>query len=242
MSRGPTGSTLRNRRWGMAVDLDRCTGCGACVAACKAENNVPEAPPEQARMGRVLQWLRIARSEEHEGERTPIIHYYPAMCYHCKNAPCTMVCPVHATYKGVDGIVGQIYARCIGCRYCMAACPYTVKVFNWFEPQWEDALRAHTNPDVSLRPRGVVEKCTFCSHRLQHARDDAAIEGRDIRDEDYQPACVEVCPAEALTFGDLDDEDSRVASVVRSPRAHRPLEELGTEPAIYYLNKRERRV
>jgi molybdopterin-containing oxidoreductase family iron-sulfur binding subunit len=163
----------------MAVDLDRCTGCGACVAACKVENNIPEARPHEAKMGRVLQWIRIARREEHEGEHTAISHY-PALCYHCDNAPCTMVCPVHATYKGIDGIVGQIYARCIGCRYCMAACPYTVKVFNWSEPHWEEAFRAHTNPDVSLRPMGVVEKCTFCVHRLQQARDEAAILGRDV--------------------------------------------------------------
>jgi molybdopterin-containing oxidoreductase family iron-sulfur binding subunit len=124
----------------------------------------------------------------------------------------------------------------------MAACPYTVKVFNWSAPRWEENLRAHTNPDVSLRPVGVVEKCTFCSHRLQRARDDAACEGRDVQPEEYQPACVEVCPAKALTFGDLAEEESAVATAARSPRARQPLEELGTEPAVYYLNKRERRV
>jgi molybdopterin-containing oxidoreductase family iron-sulfur binding subunit len=152
------------------------------------------------------------------------------------------VCPVHATYTGIDGLVGQIYARCIGCRYCMAACPYTAKVFNWSEPQWPEALRAHSNPDVTLRPVGVVEKCTFCSHRLQKARDDAACEGREVGDQDYQPACVEICPAEAMIFGDLEDEDSEVSTAARSPRAHHPLEELGTQPAVYYLDERERRV
>jgi Fe-S-cluster-containing dehydrogenase component len=241
MSQSTSGQGFRERRWGMAIDLDRCTGCAACVAACKVENNIPEAPPEEARRGRVLQWIRIARREEPEGERASV-GFYPALCYHCENAPCTMVCPVHATYKGIDGIVGQIYPRCIGCRYCMAACPYTVKVFNWSEPRWDENLRAHTNPDVSLRYRGIVEKCTFCSHRLQRARDDAACEGRDVREEDYQPACVEVCPARAITFGDLMDADSPVARTVRSPRGHRLLEELGTGPAIYYLDKRERRV
>jgi molybdopterin-containing oxidoreductase family iron-sulfur binding subunit len=225
----------------MVIDLDRCTGCTACVAACKVENNIPEVSPEEARMGRVMQWIRIARKEEREGERASV-EFYPALCYHCGNAPCTMVCPVHATYKGIDGIVGQIYPRCIGCRYCMAACPYTVKVFNWSEPKWEESLRAHTNPDVSLRYHGVVEKCTFCSHRLQQARNDAASAGRDVRDEDYQPACVDVCPAKAITFGDLKDEDSAVARAARSPRGHQLLEELGTDPAIYYLDKRERRV
>lgn len=241
MSRDLAGSGLRHRRWGMVIDLDRCTACGACVAACKVENNIPEVSPHEARMGRAMHWIRIARNEEVEGGRASV-RPYPALCYHCETAPCTWVCPVHATYKGVDGIVGQTYPRCIGCRYCMAACPYTVKVFNWYEPQWNEALRQHTNPDVSLRYRGVVEKCTFCSHRLMKARDDAAVEGRDVREEEYQPACVEVCPAKAMTFGDLEDEDSRVATAARSPRAYQPLEELGTEPAIHYLNERERRV
>jgi molybdopterin-containing oxidoreductase family iron-sulfur binding subunit len=225
----------------MVVDLDRCTGCGACVAACKVENNIPEVAPAEARMGRVMQWIRVARREEQHGDRARV-HIYPALCYHCENAPCTLVCPVHATYRGIDGIVGQIYARCIGCRYCMAACPYTVKVFNWSAPRWQEALRAHTNPDVSLRPVGVVEKCTFCSHRLQQARDDAAVEGREVREEDYQPACVEVCPAKAITFGDLEEADTQAATASRSPRARVLLEELGTEPAIFYLSERERRV
>jgi molybdopterin-containing oxidoreductase family iron-sulfur binding subunit len=241
MAKELSGSELKTRRWGMAVDLDRCTGCGACVAACKVENNIPESSPEEAQMGRVLRWIRVARREEPEGDRASV-SLYPALCYHCGNAPCTLVCPVHATYKGIDGLVGQIYARCIGCRYCMAACPYTVKVFNWSEPRWQPELRAHTNPEVSLRYRGVVEKCTFCSHRLQRARDDAAVEGRDVREEDYQPACVEVCPAKALTFGDLDDDHGGAATARRSPRGYQLLEELGTDPAIVYLNRRERRV
>jgi len=241
MSEASSESGLSHRRWGMVIDLDRCTGCAACVAACKAENNVPEVSPEEARMGRVMSWMRIARSEDAEGERASI-SMVPALCYHCETAPCTWVCPVHATYKGIDGIVGQTYPRCIGCRYCMAACPYTVKVFNWSEPRWEASLREHTNPDVSLRYHGVVEKCTFCSHRLMRARDDAAVEDRDVREEEYQPACVEVCPAKAMVFGDLEDEDSRVATAARSPRAHQMLEELGTEPAVYYLDERERRV
>lgn len=187
MAEKNASSGFRQRRWGMVIDLDRCTGCTACVAACKSENNVPEVSPEEAQRGRVMHWIRVARREEAEGDRVKVTAY-PAMCYHCENAPCTWVCPVHATYKGTDGIVGQIYPRCIGCRYCMAACPYTVKVFNWYEPQWEPELRAHTNPDVSLRYHGVVEKCTFCHHRLQKARDDAAIAGRDVLESDYQPA------------------------------------------------------
>jgi len=232
---------LAERRWGMVIDLDHCTGCGACVAACKVENNIPEVTPSEAKIGRVMHWIRIAKHEGH-GSKHSDVRSYPALCYHCGNAPCTMVCPVHATYIGIDGIVGQTYSRCIGCRYCMAACPYTVKVYNWFEPQWSPALRDHTNPDVSLRSAGVVEKCTFCSHRLLAARDDAACEGRDVQEQDYQPACVEVCPARAITFGDLGDPDSTVARAARSPRAHHLLEELGTHPAVAYLNEREHRV
>ncbi len=235
-----TTSQLRERRWGMVIDLDRCTGCGACVAACKAENNVPEVSRRDAFSGRVMNWIRVAHSESQERHGPSAA--YPILCLHCDDPPCTKVCPVHATYVGVDGIVGQTYPRCIGCRYCMGACPYTVKVFNWHEPQWESELRAHTNPDVSLRPKGVVEKCTFCSHRLQTARDDAACESRDVEESDYQPACVEVCPARAMTFGDLRDPNSDVSSMARSPRSHRMLEELGTEPSVIYLKERERRV
>ena len=232
---------LKRGRWGMVVDLDRCTGCAACTAACKVENNISEVPPDQARMGRIMQWMRVLRHEEAEGDEASV-RRYPLLCFQCEKAPCTMVCPVHATYKGIDGIVGQIYPRCIGCRYCMAACPYTVKVFNWFDPVRTPALEDHANPDVSLRYHGIVEKCTFCHHRLQQARDTAAVEGRDVREEDYQPACVEVCPSKALSFGDVSDPESAVAASARSPRAHRMLEELGTGPSVFYLNERERRV
>ncbi len=236
-----TNGGLKTRRWGMVIDLDRCTGCGACVAACKSENNIPEVSPAEAKAGRVMHWIRIAHKEAEEQGHVDVLGY-PTLCYHCANAPCTLVCPVHATYHGIDGIVGQTYQRCIGCRYCMAACPYTVKVFNWSEPLWTDDLRQHTNPDVSLREKGVVEKCTFCVQRLQVARDDAACEGRDVREQDYQPACKEVCPAQAIIFGDLSDPDSPVAKAARSPRAHHLLEEMGTDPSVIYLNERERRV
>ena len=225
----------------MVIDLDRCTGCGACVAACKVENNIPEVSVSEAKVGRVMHWIRIARNEDTEHE--PPGHLsYPMLCFHCEKAPCALVCPVHATFQGIDGIVGQTYSRCIGCRYCMAACPYTVKVFNWYAPQWNPVLKIHSNPDVSLRSVGVVEKCTFCSHRLMSARDDAACQGRDVLEEDYRPACLEVCPAVAIAFGDLEDHDSEVSRASRNPRARQMLEELGTEPSVYYLNERESRV
>lgn len=224
-------------RWGMVIDIDRCTGCGSCVAACHSENNIPVASFDQARMGRSMSWVRMV--EEVEGT-FPDVHVksYPRLCMHCEHAPCTNVCPVHATYLADDGIVAQIYPQCIGCRYCMAACPYTVKTFNWFEPEETEARRVAANPDVSLRPKGVVEKCTFCSHRLQKAKEQARFESRPLRAEDYQPACVETCPADAMVFGDLDDEVSRVARLSRSPRSERMLEDLGTEPKVFYLRTR----
>ncbi|RMF56734.1 MAG: 4Fe-4S dicluster domain-containing protein [Calditrichaeota bacterium] len=226
-------------RWGMVIDLDKCTGCGACVAACKQENNVAYNTPEEAERGRTLSWINIMT--EVEGEYPHLrVRYLPLPCMHCDNPPCIKVCPVRATYKADNGIVAQIYPRCIGCRYCMAACPYTVKDFNWFEPQWDPEIKKTTNPDVSLRPKGVVEKCTFCHHRLIKAREQAALEGREMLEEEYQPACVETCPANAMFFGDLDDPNSIVARLSRSPRAFRLMEDLGTEPKVYYLSEGEK--
>lgn len=228
-------------RWGMVIDLDKCTGCGACVAACKQENNVAYSTPEQVEKGRALSWMNVLT--EVEGEYPHIrVRYIPLPCMHCDKPPCIKVCPVRATYKADNGIVAQIYPRCIGCRYCMAACPYTVKYFNWYAPQWDPGFKQATNPDVSLRPRGVVEKCTFCHHRLIKARERAALENREVREEDYQPACVETCPANAMFFGDLDDPNSTVARLSRSPRAFRLMEDLGTEPKVYYLSEGEKSI
>jgi Fe-S-cluster-containing dehydrogenase component len=226
-------------RWGMVIDLDRCTGCGSCAAACQSENNVPVASPEEARNGRSMGWIRMV----HEVEGSfPKVHVksYPRMCLHCDNAPCTFVCPVHATYRDEDGIIAQIFPQCIGCRYCMAACPYTVKTFNWFEPDFPEPLRSACNPDVSIRPKGIVEKCTFCSHRRQRAKEQARAEGRRLSESDYQPACVEACPAHAMLFGDLDQLHSKVQELSGSPRAERLREDLGTEPKVTYLRMRSR--
>jgi molybdopterin-containing oxidoreductase family iron-sulfur binding subunit len=155
----------------------------------------------------------------------------------CDNPPCTKVCPVNATHMSEDGIVAQIYARCIGCRYCANACPYSVKYFNYYEPSWPETFRQRLNPDVSVRPKGVVEKCTFCHHRLQHAREQARIEGRELAEPDFQPACAEICPSKAISFGDLDNPNHRVHQLSREPRASRMLEDLGTQPKVYYLKK-----
>jgi molybdopterin-containing oxidoreductase family iron-sulfur binding subunit len=146
---------------------------------------------------------------------------------------------VRATYKNEEGVVGQIYPRCIGCRYCTTACPYTLRYFNWNPPEWTEELKQSLNPDVSIRPKGVVEKCTFCHHRLQKAKEKAELEGRPLKENDYLPACVETCPAEAMYFGDLDNSEHKVWELARSPRAFRLLEEIGTLPKVVYLMESE---
>ena len=226
-------------RWGMVIDLDKCTGCGACVAACKTENNVAVVSPKMSSENRSMFWMEMIKIVEGEEYPDIRVRYIPRPCFHCENPPCTRVCPVRATYLADEGFVAQIYARCIGCRYCMAACPYTVKVFNWYEPEWSDERKQCMNPDVSLRPKGVVEKCTFCHHRLQVAREEARSEDRPVKEEDYRVACQDACPAEAIYFGDLDDKSTKVFELSRSMRATRVMEDLGTEPKVYYLARGE---
>lgn len=222
----------------MVIDLDKCTGCQACVIACKAENNIPFSTPEEAELGRGIFWMEMIPI--YEGEYPKIkARFIPRPCMHCDHPPCTKVCPVYATYKNPEGLVAQIYNRCIGCRYCTAACPYTVKYFNWYSPEWPKEMCASLNPDVSKRPKGVVEKCTFCHHRLQKARDNARAENRPFKPEEYLPACAQTCPAEAIYFGDLDDSESTVSQLARSPRAFQLLEELGTHPKVIYLREGE---
>lgn len=227
-------------RWGMVIDLDRCTACQACVVACQVENNVPPTGAEEAEKGRGISWMRLVpfQHEEVHGTR-PNMQLTPLPCMHCDNPPCTRVCPVQATQIDLEGLVAQVYPRCIGCRYCTTACPYTVREFNWKKPVWPEPMEESLSPDVSIRPKGVVEKCTFCHHRLQLARDRAQREGWPLADGDYVPACVESCPAGAMYFGDLDDPLSEVTRLTESPRALKLLEELGTEPKVTYLSKGE---
>lgn len=226
-------------RWGMVIDLDRCTGCQACVVACQSENNCAPPDREDLARGRAIAWIRLVDFEEGDHGTRPGVRSIPVPCQHCDRPPCTKVCPVHATSIDDEGIVGQIFARCIGCRYCTTACPYTVRQFNWRKASWPEPMAQSLNPDVSLRPRGVVEKCTFCHHRLQLAKDQAKFENRPLRDGDYVPACVEACPAKAMFFGNLEDPTSSVSRLAQSPRAFRLLEELGTEPKVIYLSKGE---
>ena len=223
-------------RWGMVIDLDRCTGCEACVVACRAENNVPVVGDEQCEKGRMLSWIRIERY--YEGEFPNVkARFMPVLCQHCGKAPCEPPCPVYATYHSHDGLNVQVYNRCIGTRFCANACPYTVRYFNWFDYQVEAPLDQQLNPDVSRRERGMMEKCTFCSHRIQRARMKARNEDRPLRDGEVQPACVQSCPSEAMYFGDLEEPTSRVSRMARSGRGFKLLEDLGTEPAVIYLKQ-----
>ncbi len=225
-------------RWGMVIDLDKCTGCGTCAAVCRQENNVPVVGSAQAGEKRAIYWMELVPlegGEDHGG----IQKVAPRPCMQCDNPPCTKVCPVRATYKNPEGLVAQVYPRCIGCRYCTNNCPYSAKFFNWYEPSWSKGQKRALNPDVSVREKGVVEKCSFCHHRLIKARERARMEKRELAPDDYIPACMETCPAEAISFGDLDDPHSQVAELATSKRAFRQLEELGTEPKVYYLSEGE---
>ncbi len=239
-------------QWAMAIDLDKCVACQACSIACRQENNTPVVAPDQAAMGRAIRWndvfpLPLNRPQEHGEHPNVHVQYMTRPCMHCKNAPCVKVCPVQATYRDEEGLVRQNYNRCIGCRLCTVACPYGVRYFNWEAPPWSPELARHINPDSvtvngslegpAMRSKGIVEKCTFCIHRLHKAREAAEAAGRDFRAEDYIPACVETCTGKARFFGDLDDPNSTVARLAENRRAYFLLEDVGTHPNVIYLSE-----
>ena len=231
-------------RWGMTVDVDRCTGCSACVAACYAENNIPVVGRERVAVGREMNWLRIERYIEGEGDSFRML-MQPMMCQQCGNAGCEPVCPVYATYHNPDGLNAQIYNRCVGTRYCSNNCAYKVRRFNWFHYRVEAPLHLQLNPDVTVRSKGVMEKCTFCVQRIQRAKMGAHTEGRELRDGEVTPACVQTCPTKALTFGNLADPYSAVSKkALRGAgqeqarvRQYEVLAELRNLPAVTYLRK-----
>lgn len=224
-------------QWGMVIDLDLCIGCQACTLACKQENNISFVSQKQAKMGRTIQWNQFISTSEGDFPHSKL-RFYPRLCNHCAEPPCVKVCPVGATYKSPEGLTAQIYTRCIGCRFCTVACPYTARYFNWYKPEWPEEMRRSLNPEVYIRTKGVVEKCTFCSQRIRAAKDRAKDEGRELGDGDVIPACVETCPTKARVFGNLADPESTVSKLSRSPRAYKLLEHLGTEPKVIYLTER----
>jgi len=239
-------------KWSMVIDLDKCVACQGCSIACRAENNTPAVAPDQAKLGRAMRWNDVfplpVNGDEDTGEYpTVTTRYIPRPCMHCENPPCIKVCPVGATFINEEGIVEQNYARCIGCRFCTVGCPYAVRYFNWHQATWEAPLANHLNPDrvedpgvlegPAVRPLGVVEKCTYCIHRLKKAHAQAEAEGRDFRADEYVPACVQTCTGKARYFGDLDDPNSTVSQLSKKTRAFSVLEEVGTKPKTIYLRE-----
>jgi len=223
-------------RWGMVIDLDRCTGCEACVVACHAENNIATVKPKEAARGRAMHWIHVERYWEGEYPNMRV-RFQPVLCQQCDAAPCEPVCPTYASYHNEEGLNAQVYNRCIGTRYCANACPYTVRFFNWFNPVWDKPLHLQFNPDVSVREVGVMEKCTFCNQRITAAEIHARAESRELKDGEVNPACVQSCPAGAMVFGDLNDPKSQVSRLTRLERGTKLLAELGTSPKITYLER-----
>lgn len=240
---------MADAQWGMVVDMDKCTGCQACVVACQSENNVPINEEAHFNQRRAIEWIRVERYWEGEFPNVKA-RFIPLFCQQCGDAPCEPVCPVYATYHNSEGLNVQVYNRCIGTRFCANNCPYQVRFFNFWEPAWPETLKNQLNPDVTVRSRGIMEKCTFCVQRIRRSSREADKAGTELQDGDraLNPACVNACPTEALMFGDLNNPESKVAKKAekelrettparKGGRGYHLLDEFGTHPKVVYLKK-----
>ncbi len=234
-----SGHQYNGHKWGMAIDLNVCTGCSACMTACQSENNIPVVGKKYVMQGREMHWIRIDRYYTGTPENAEAV-FQPVMCQHCDNAPCETVCPVAAVTHSSEGLNEQVYNRCVGTRYCSNNCPYKVRRFNWFNyaKLIEKPMHMALNPEVGVRTRGVMEKCTFCVQRIKEGKNKAKQEDRPVKDGDIKTACEAACPTTAIVFGDLNDENSRVAKTFKAePRAYALLEEWYAKPSVRYQTK-----
>lgn len=234
-----SGHQYNGHKWGMALDLNTCTGCSACMTACQSENNIHVVGKKYVMQGREMHWIRIDRYYTGDVANAEAV-FQPVMCQHCDNAPCETVCPATATTHSNEGLNEMIYNRCIGTRYCSNNCPYKVRRFNWFNyaKLIEKPMHMSLNPEVTVRTRGVMEKCTFCVQRIKEGKNKAKTEGRALKDGDIKVACESACPTQAITFGDLNDDNSRVAKLFKAePRSYALLEEWYAKPSVRYLTK-----
>jgi molybdopterin-containing oxidoreductase family iron-sulfur binding subunit len=232
-------------RWGLSIDLNSCVGCNSCVIACQAENNIPVVGKNEVIRRRIMHWIKIDRYYS-DNPDNPLVYFQPLVCQHCDNAPCENVCPVSATNHSSEGLNQMTYNRCVGTKYCINNCPYKVRRFNWYRYTNNKAFDFNTasdlgkmvlNPDVTVRERGVVEKCSLCVQRIQEKKLQAKLENRRLKDYEIKTACMQACPSGAIVFGNLNDRNSKVSRLFTDPRKYALLEELHTLPSVGYLTK-----